>query len=133
MTVMTGTAHCSQVPVIIGVAAVALQRAQDSQKVLLPPHLSAVFQLQRPKAGTGGQGKDEGNRWALHAPFRRVMKRPASDMTRESNCVYTRGRSPRRTSVPSSSNRALILSHATYREKDGKRKRENDGQQSRLL
>lgn len=35
------------------------------------------------------------NRWTLHAPFRRVMKRLASDMMRESNCAYTRGRSRR--------------------------------------
>lgn len=42
--------------------------------------------------GERGRGKQRKG-GILHAPFRRVMKRPASDMTRESNCVYNRRRS----------------------------------------
>lgn len=40
-----------------------------------------------------GEGRGREREVYVHAPFRRVMKRPASDMTRESNCVYNRGRS----------------------------------------
>ena len=51
------------------------------------------------------------NRWALHAPFRRVMKRPASDMTRESNCAYSR-------TFPTSLFRSVFVKRNVERERN---------------
>lgn len=84
-----------------------------------------------------GQGREWGrreNRWALHAPFRRVMKRPASDMMRESNCACTRGHL---SSVLSSSSRALVfgtIPHSWFsRETERETKKETERERERCI
>lgn len=90
MTVMTGTTHCSpgtsnywtrwpRYAAVVGTNRVQQGRIESS------PIRGISTDTESQIRGRRGGG-------VPHAPFRRVMKRPASDMTGESNCVYNRGR-----------------------------------------